>query len=62
MKSGFWYFDRYLGMLRNSKYKLLQEWTLLLKIQNKKINFHIFFTFIYRSEKMYQSARRMPVP
>ena len=30
-------------MLRNLKYKRLQEWTLLLKIKNKKINFHIFF-------------------
>jgi hypothetical protein len=30
-------------MLGNLKYKRLQEWTLLLKIKNKKINFHIFF-------------------
>ena len=27
--------------------------------KNKKINFHIFFFHIYRSEKMYQSARLM---
>jgi hypothetical protein len=33
-----------------------------LKIKNKKINFHIFFSFIYRSEKMYQSAGSMPPP
>jgi hypothetical protein len=32
-----------------------------LKIKIKKINFHIF-SFIYRSEKMYQSAGLMAPP
>jgi hypothetical protein len=31
-------------------------------IEDKKINFHIFFSFIYRSEKMYQSAGLMAPP
>jgi hypothetical protein len=42
-------------MLRNQKYKRLQELTLLLKI---KIDFSHFF--IYRFEKMYQSATLIP--
>ena len=43
MKSGFWYFYRYFSMLRNLKYKFVQEWTLLLKIKYKIINFQFFF-------------------
>ena len=30
--------------------------------KNKKINFHILFSFIYRSEKMNQFARLMAPP